>query len=68
MNFFKVKRIEVKFDGSIVAICVGGEVHKTSDGWRNEYHQRMTPLFDVRDNNLVGFFNAEEVTIEFVEE
>lgn len=65
MNFFKVKRIVMKMDGTTIAICVGCEVTKTADGWQNEWHQRMTPLFDIRTNELVGFFNAEEITVEF---
>ena len=68
MNFFKLKRIAMKMDGLIVAICVGTEVVRTDDGWKNEYGQRMTPLFDIRDNDLVGFFNAEEITVEFEED
>lgn len=68
MNFFKVRRIAMKIDGSIIAICVGCEATKTSDGWLNEYGQLMTPLFDVRDGDLVGFFNAEEITVSFEED
>lgn len=68
MNFFKVKRIAMKIDGSIIAICVGCEITKTSERWINEYSQPMTPLFDVRDGDLVGFFNAEEITVSFEED
>ncbi len=65
MNFFKVKRIVMRIDGAIIAVCVGCEVTKTATGWRNEWHQQMTPLFDIGTGELTGFFNAEEVTVEF---
>lgn len=70
MNFFKVKRIAVKMNGLIMAICDGGhEIVKTPDaGWRNDYYEQMTPLFDVNTGDLVGFFNPKEITVEFEEE
>ncbi|MBQ3017396.1 MAG: hypothetical protein IJD89_00470 [Clostridia bacterium] len=67
MNFFKIKRIAMKMDGTITAICAGCEVTKMIDGWCNEYHQKMTPLFNSITNELVGFFNAEVINVEFEE-
>ena len=69
MNFFKVKRIAVKMDGSIVfQLTTGDEVRKTEHGYFDLYQNKMTPLFDFNTGDLVGFFNANEITIEFEEE
>lgn len=69
MNFFKVKRISVKMDGSIVfQLTTGDEVRKTEHGYLDLYQNKMTPLFDFNTGDLVGFFNSNEITIEFEEE
>ena len=68
MNFFKVRRIVLKMDGTTIAICVGCEVTKTAEGWRSEWGNLMVPLFDVRTNELVGFYNSDEVTVTFEED
>lgn len=68
MNFFKIKRIAMKMDGSIIAICTGCEVKKTADGWVNEYNQMMTPLFDYASYDLVGFFDPKEVNVTLEED
>ncbi len=67
MHFFKVKRIHVMMDGTIYCQCNGCEVKKGREDtcWTNEYYQQMTPLFDALTHDLVGFFNDEEVTVEF---
>lgn len=71
MNFFKVKRIAVKMDGSIVfQLTTGDEVRKTEYGYIDLYQNKMTPLFDFNTGDLVGFFNPQEITmeVEFEEE
>ena len=66
MNFFKVKRVSVKMDGTIVAICTTCEVTKGREYTccLNEYGQKMTPLFDHLTGDLAGFFNAEEIDVD----
>ena len=70
MNFFKIKHIAVKMDGMIVCqTTTGDEIAKTADGWVNcDYGTRMTPLFDNKTGDLVGFFDPEQITVEFEEE
>ena len=70
MNFFKIRHIHVLMDGTIWCQCNGCEVRKSREYvcWINEFGQKMTPLFDSATNDLVGFFNAEEINIEFEEE
>ncbi|MBQ3018400.1 MAG: hypothetical protein IJD89_05620 [Clostridia bacterium] len=69
MNFFKVKHISVKMDGSIVfQLTTGDEVRKTECGYIDLYQNKMTPLFDFNTGDLVGFFNPKELTIELEED
>ena len=68
MNFYKIKHIGVMMDGMIICRCVGCEVVRTADGWCNQYHEKMTPLFDAQNGELVGFFNPEAITIEIEED
>lgn len=68
MNFYKIKHIGVTMDGTIICRCVGCEVTKTTEGWHNQYGERMTPLFDIQSGELAGFFNPETITIEFEED
>lgn len=69
MNFFKVKRISVKMDGTVVfQLTTGDEVRKTADGYIDLYLNKMTPLFDFNTGDLVGFFNPQEITIELEED
>lgn len=68
MNFFKIKHIGVRMDGTMVCHLTTGEaVIKTSNGFYMDY-KIMTPLYDYKSGELVGFFNPNEVNIEFEEE
>lgn len=68
MNFFKIKHIGMRMDGSIICHLTTGEtVVKTRDGFYMGYNV-VTPLYDYKSGELVGFFNPNEINIEFEEE
>ena len=67
MNFFKIKHISVRMAGDIICHLTTGEiVVKTKDGYYMGY-QKMVPLYDVKNGELVGFFNPDEINVEFEE-
>lgn len=67
MNFFKIKHIGLRIDGTIVCHLTTGEaVVKTRNGYYMG-NDIMTPLFDIKTGELVGFFNPHEITIESIE-
>lgn len=67
MDFFKIKHIGIRRDGCIVCHLTTGEtVVKTKDGYYMSFI-KMTPLFDCKTDELVGFFNPNEAHIEFEE-
>ena len=68
MNFFKIKHIGVMMDGSIIChLTTGEEVIKTKRGFYMD-HNVLTPLYDYKSGELVGFFNPKEVNIEIEED
>ena len=68
MNFFKIKHIGIRMDGNIICyLTTGDTVIKTKTGFFMGY-MPMTPLYDCKTNELVGFFNPDEVNVEIEEE
>ena len=68
MNFFKIKHISIMMSGDIICHLTTGEtVIRTKNGYYMDCVP-VTPLFDYKNGELVGFFNHNEVNVEIEEE